>query len=196
MRSGTRVISWHHFRIFAAAIAAVMAAAGGACSGGGGGGSPTEPGSSPPANLAGSWTGTGGVESGTGYCSEVVQGFQPHDIDLRITQTGASIDVRWTNRPPFGSLTCQFTGRVSGTSFTLEPDFARSHANCGPEQDFLCGRQFVRRVQDLDASRVEGSVSGGQMDIRSSSVFDYYDRRTGQRLGRGTFQGRVSLTRE
>lgn len=166
-----------------------------ACSGGGGGSSPTEPSATPPANLAGSWTGTTGPTSAEGYCSEMVIGGFTHEVDLEIQQAGASLDVAWTNRVPIGSITCLLNGSVSGNRFTLAPDFGRSHPFCGPEQDMACGLQPVRRVQDTDAGYIRGTVSGGQMRIESEAVFDYYDKRGGQHLGRGTVRGSVELRR-
>lgn len=182
------------FRIGLTTTAIVLLLLTAACSGGGGS-SPTAPNTPPPANIAGSWTGSGGVESGEGYCTgDLVTGFR-HDIDLEITQTGADIDVRWTNRPPIGSLTCHFDGSVAGNSFTLTPDFGRSQQGCGPEQDYLCGRRLVRRVHDVQESHAEGTVAGDRIEIRSAAVYDFYDKQTGQLLGEATYHGTTEVTR-
>ena len=168
-----------------------------ACSGGGSGSSPTEPGggAAPPANVAGSWTGTSSLQSVDGYCSQGIPLGVPVDIDLEITQTGSRIDVRLTNRPPVGSLTCQFVGTVIGNSFSLTPDFSRSHAGCGPSQDLFCNRQVVRRDENTDASRFEGTVSGNRIELRATGVFDFFDKQTGQHLGEATYRGTASVTR-
>lgn len=167
-----------------------------ACSGGDGGSSPTSPASTPPANIAGSWTGTGMVESVDGYCSDFPFTFPSYRDDLEITQNGADVDVRWSSRVSQHPVVCQFVGTVSGTSFSLTLDLGRSSHGCGVQENYRCGRRSVRRVPDTEASTVLGTVSGDQMQIRSTNVFRYYDQHTGQLLGENTFHSTHDLVRE
>lgn len=165
-------------RLSACTLSAVLIAS---CGGGSAG--PTSP--APPANVAGTWSGT---LTKTVTAGPACLGRQPVAIPAtaQITQSGAAIS---------GTLgTCSFHGTVSDTTISWTQDAQQANPICLAVIPIPCldqgGIHFL--AIGRSTSSVAGTVSGAQMSASGSSTDNIHDPTTHQVTG--TVQATVQLT--
>jgi hypothetical protein len=142
-----------------------------------GGGSPGPTSPAPPANVAGTWSGT---STKTVTAGPACIGRQPttNHVTAQITQSGAAI----SGTSNVAGATCSFHGTVSGTTISWAQDAQQANPICLVAYFYPCfangGITFIN--VGGQASSIAGTVSGAQISASGSSTDNVYDPATHQ----------------